>query len=166
MKQVINILLKKDKSIERIREKYVSDYKKLRPHINLVYPFEINDQKELYNHINKSIKGTKPFKLTLKGLKKSSKEFYLYLLADEGNAELIKLYKNLNSGILKNFRNKSMPKYIPHLTIGVFKTKREIDCAMKELKGNKIRYETEIKSIQLITLDKNNLISRVKNFAL
>jgi len=166
MKQVINILLKKDKSIEKIREKYVPDYKKFKPHINLVYPFEINSQKKLYEHINKSIKEIKPFKLALKGLKKSSKEFYLYLLADEGNAEIIKLYGNLNSGLLKDFKNKSMPKYTPHLTIGVFKTKKEIDCAMKELKGNKIKYKIEIKSVQLVTLNKDNMICKIKNFVL
>ena len=166
MKQVIAILLKREKNIEQIRKIYVPNYRKFKPHITIVYPFEFRSQKELYRHIETSISKIKPFRLSLCGLKKSAKEYYLYLLVSLGKNELIKLYKNLNSGILKYFKNKYMPKYIPHLSLGVFKTNDEIKNAIREIKKENICFKTKIDSIQLLTFDKSHSLKRIENFKL
>ena len=163
MKQAIAILLKKDKQIEKIRKNYIPNYKKFKPHITLVYPFEIKNKKQLNEHIQKSVK-IKQFKLSLEKLKKSAKEYYLYLLVKKGKKKIVKLYKKLNSGILKGFKNKDMPKFIPHITIGIFKTKKEIDKAIKEIKD--VKFETKIEHINLLNLDKNNKIKSIKKFRL
>ena len=165
MKQAIVILLKKDKKIEEIRKKYVPDYKKFRPHISLVYNFKNIKQKELREHIVESIKEIKQFDFVLKGLRKSTKQYYLYLLVNVGKNKFIKIHKKLNSNILSGFQNKDMPSYIPHITLGVFKNKKEIDKAILELKKEKIKFKATIKSIQLITL-KKDVIKSIKNFRL
>jgi len=136
------------------------------PHITLVYLFEIENQKELYTHIQESIKNIKSFDLSLCGLKKSAKEYYLYLLVDKGKDKITKLYQKLNSGILKDFKNKDMPKYIPHLSLGVFETKKEIGIAISEIKKEEICFETTINSIQLLTIDKDHSLKSTKNFKL
>lgn len=166
MNQAIVILLKKDKKIEQIRKKYVLNYPKFKPHITLVYPFEVKDQDKLYGHIKRSVKGIKPFDLSLCGLKKSVKDYYLYFLVDKGKNKTIKLYKKLNSGILKNFKNKDMPRYIPHLSLGIFKTKKEIDNAVIKIKKENVCFETTVSSIQLLTIDKTHSLKSVKNFKL
>jgi len=166
MKQVINIILKKNKEIEKVRMKYDKNYKKFKPHINLVYPFKNIDQKKLHEHIKKSIENIKSFKIILKGLKKSSKDYYLYLLVDKGKKEVIKLYKNLNKSLLKDFKNKDMPRYIPHLTLGVFKTKKEIDDAIRKIQKQNLKFETKINAICLLTLNKNLTIKSIKKFKL
>lgn len=166
MIEVINILLKKNKEIERVRKKYDKDYKKFKPHINIVYPFEYANQEQLHSHIKESIQDTKPFKLVLKDLKKSSKDYYLYLTVDKGKKEILRIYKNLHSKILTKFVNKDMPKYTPHLTLGHFKTKKEIDNAIKNIKKQKIKYETFVDEICLLTLRKDLKIKSMKRFKL
>tara|TARA_Y100000034_G_C6896509_1_gene413442 strand:- start:1704 stop:2204 length:501 start_codon:yes stop_codon:yes gene_type:complete len=166
MKQVITILLRPNKKIEEIRKKSGINTKKFKPHINIIYPFELKDQKRLFKHIKESIKNIKKFRLTLKGLKKSTKEYYLYLLVDKGKKQTRRLYNQLHKGILKDFKNKDMPKYIPHLSLGNFKSKKEIDKAIKEIKKENIYFETKISSVQLLTLNKDSSLKSVKNFKL
>lgn len=166
MIQVIALLLKRAKKIEAIRKKYIPDYKKLKPHITIVYPFKVKSQNELCGHIKTSINKTKPFRLSLCGLKKSAKGYYLYLLVNEGKTELIKLYKNLNSSLLKDFQNKDMPKYIPHLSLGVFKTKNEINKAIQEIQKQNICFEAKVGSIHLLTIDNSHSLKSIKNFRL
>ena len=165
MKQVINLLLDIGEDIMIIKEKSDS-YNKIKPHLTLVYPFEVSNQEKLKEHINNSIKEIKPFKLVLNGLQKSAKEYYLYLLVDEGKKEIIKLYKNLNSGILSEFKNKDMPTYIPHLTLDVFKTEEEINKAIKDIEEKDLRFEVIVKSIQLLTLNNDLTINKKEDFKL
>ena len=166
MKQVINILLKPKKKIERIRKMLEVNIKKFKPHITIVYPFDLENQNNLSNHIKSSIQDVKKFKLTLNGLKKSAKGNHLYLLVDKGKKELIDMYKKFHRGILKDFRNKDMPKYIPHLSLGDFKSRKEIDRAIQEIKKQNLYFEMQIKSLQLITLKRNYSIKKIKNFNL
>jgi len=159
MKQVINIML--DINPER-----ANIPKKFKPHMTLVYPFEISDQSLLYNHILKSIKNISPFKIKFKGLKKSVKDYYLYLLVQNGKSNILKLYKKLNSGILKDFKNPDMPKYIPHISLGIFKSKKDIENAMRNPKFKNQEYSVKISSIQLLTLKKDDSIKSIKKFNL
>lgn len=162
MKQAI-IIEVKNREVDKIRKKYNSSYKKVKSHITIIYPFENFNQKELYEHIRDSLKNNKKFSITLENLKKSKKEYYLYLLIKE-EQKIIKLHKKLNSKILS--KNKDMKKYIPHLTLGVFKNKKDIDNALKKLKKDKIKIKLKINSIQLITLTKHEKIKSTKNFML
>ena len=166
MKQAVNILIKENKRIRDIRKKYLLEYKKYKFHITLVYPFEIKNQEQLIEHINKSAKRIKPFNLILSGLKKSAREYYLYLLIKEGKKEIMVLYKNLNRGVLKGFQNKNLPRYIPHVTLGGFRSKKEIDKVINSLKNQKISLSARINSIQLLTLNKDMSIKSIKNFKL
>jgi 2'-5' RNA ligase len=166
MKQALIISINKDRKVEKIRKKYVKDYKKFKPHISLVYTFEVNNQEELKTHIKNSIKNIKPFELTLQGLRKSAKDYYLYLLVKKGRKQITQLYKNLNSGILKNFKNKDMPVYIPHISLGVFNSKKEIDESIKKIRKENPRIEMKASFVQLLTLNKDNSIKLVKRFKL
>lgn len=165
MKKVLVIFIK-NKRIDKIRKIFDPRFKDFKSHISLVYPFYVSDKKQLDKHIRDSIKKLKPFHIVLNGLKKSAKEYYLYLLIKKGNSHIKLLYKNFNSGILKNFKNKDMPKYIPHVSLGVFKNKIEINNAIKEIKKEKLKVECTVDKISLLTLRKNHSIKSVKNFKL
>jgi len=160
------IILKKDRVIESVRKRFLPNYSKYKPHITLVYTFEVSDQKELSKHIKNITGNIKSFKLSLEGLKTSSKGYYLYLLANKGKDKLMKIYRNLNKGILKGLKNKDMPKYIPHITLGIFRSRKQISQAKKDLLKEKIRVELEIKSIQLLTFKKNRSIDKIKSYYL
>jgi 2'-5' RNA ligase len=166
MRQAIVLLLKRDQKIEQIRKKNIPNYKKFKPHITLVYPFEVENQRELHVHIETSIKKIRPFRLSLCSLKKSINGDYLYLLVNKGRHEVLGLHKQLDSGILKGLKNKDMSRYIPHLSLGVFKTNSEIKQAIREIKKENLCFETKINSIQLLTFDRIGAIKSIKNFKL
>jgi 2'-5' RNA ligase len=157
MKQAINLQLK-------IKPPFF--YKKRKPHITLVYPFEIKNQKDLEKHIKKSIENIRSFKITLKGFKKSKKGYYLALAIDQGKSQIMEIYRNLNSRILKDFKNPKIPRYVPHMTLGKFKSKKEIDKIIKNLKPQNLEFSTKINSVQLLTVRKDESIKSIKNFKL
>jgi len=68
MKQVINIILQRNKEVDKVRATYDPDYKKFKPHISLVYPFKDINQKDLLLTLNNdlTIKSIKKFKLKWK----------------------------------------------------------------------------------------------------
>jgi len=164
-KQAIVILLKQYKEIQKIRRKYDPGYEKYSPHITLASPFENINQNRLKEHIKDSIKNIKVFKLELQSLRKSPKEFYLYLLIKKGNDKIVKIHKNLYSKLLGKWLRRDIP-YIPHVTLGVFKTKEQIDSAIKELREQKIEIKVTIDFICLLTLKKDYSIKSIKRFKL
>ena len=166
VKQVITIILKRNENIERVRIKYHPGHETFEPHITLVYPFEVENQKKLKEHINESLKDIKPFKIRLRGLKKSTRGHYIYLLVDKGKEKIIELYEKLNTGILKDFKNPDMKKYEPHLSLAVFHSEEKREKAMKEISKINPVFETKIKSIQLLTIGNTGKIKEREDFCL
>ncbi|MBD3253000.1 hypothetical protein GF386_04670 [Candidatus Pacearchaeota archaeon] len=165
MKQAIVIFIN-NKQVKNILKKYSQDYKKFKPHITLVYPFFVEDQKLLFHHIRKAIKEIGRFEIILKGLKKSAKEYYLYLLIDKNKDKIMKIYRELNSGFLSGFKNPKLLRYIPHITLGVFKNQKQINSIMNELKKQNIEIKVKINKISLLTLNKNDSFKSIKDFEL
>tara|TARA_Y100000310_G_C20343338_1_gene650860 strand:+ start:203 stop:703 length:501 start_codon:yes stop_codon:yes gene_type:complete len=166
MKQVLTIFLEKDEKIEQIRKKYVPNYEKFEPHLTLVYPFEFQDQDKLKEHISESLKDFEPFNVSLKGLQKSAKGYYLYLLVDNGKEKIVSLHEKLNGGILNNFRNPDMPKYIAHLSIGVFENEEQREKAIDEISKMNIKFKMKLNSIQLLTIDEEHSLKSKEDFCL
>ena len=166
MKQVLTIFLEKDEKIEQVRKKYVSNYEKFESHITLVYPFEFKDQDKLKKHISESLKCFEPFEISLKGLQKSVKGYYIYLLVNKGKEKIVSLHEKLNGGILNNFRNLDMPEYIAHLSIGVLQNEEQREKAIDEISKMNIKFEMKINSIQLLTIDEDHSLKSKENFYL
>jgi len=164
--QAIVILIPDNKHVDEVRKKHDWFYKESKPHTTIVYPFKLKNQKQLDKHIEQSIKNIKQFSLTLKGLEKSKKDFYLYLLVNKGKKEILKLYEQSRSKLLTKFKNEDMPKYIPHMTLGSFKSKKDIDNAIKEIKKKKIEVNFTVKEICLLTFKKRAEIRSIKRFKL
>jgi len=165
MKQAIVIFPKKNKKVETIRKKYDPSSKKLISHITLTFPFENVNQKKLQEHIKKSLEGIKPFEVELRGIRCSPKGYYMHLLVKKGKKEILKIHKRLYSDLITKWIRKDIP-YIPHITLGVFKTKKEINKAIKELKNKKLEIKTKIDKIYLINLNKNSTLKSYNIFKL
>ena len=164
MRKLLAILLDKDEEIESVRKNYVPNHDKYEPHITLVYPFEFDNEAKLKDHIAKSLKGFKPFSISLEGLQKSAKEFYLYLLVKDGKDKVLDLKRKLNGELLSRFKNLDMPRYIPHLTIGVFESEKQIEKAIENVP--KIKFESKVSSIALLTIDDNDSLVSKEYFSL
>jgi 2'-5' RNA ligase len=165
MKQAIVIFPRKNKKVETIRKKYDPASKKFISHITLAFPFGNVNQKKLYKHIKDSLRNIKPFKIELKGIRHSKKEYYLYLLVKRGRKEILKIHKKLYSNLITKWLRKDIP-YIPHITLGIFKTEKGINAAIKELKNKKLEIKTKINKIYLLTLNKNLTFRSYKVFRL
>lgn len=149
------VIFVKNKEIEDILKKYHPGHRLWSPHITLTYPFNISDQKSLAIYLGDVTKKLSRFKITLKGYQKSTNEYYLYLLVNKNKTKIMRLHKSLNSGILSGFENKSMPVYIPHISLGVFNSKKEIDEAIKQLKTQKLSIDFLVDKISLVTVGKD-----------
>lgn len=157
----IVIYPKINSTIANLRKKYDKNWKFMKPHITLVYPFHGIRKQVLRRHIKWALKNSAPFEIELRGLKKSKKDFYLYLLCKGGSRELVSLHKRLHRNLLKEFRNQDMPKYIPHVTLGRFSADREIENAILKLNKKNLRCVSTIQSIYLLTFEIKNHIPRL-----
>jgi len=163
--QVINILVK-SRSITLLRKKFDPNYGKgFKNHLTLVYPFLGIDQRLLSAHIKNSIKPISPFKTKFNRVWKFKNNPYIYLLPAE-DSKFMKLYKRLNSGLLKHFKNESIPRYLPHISLGGYKFNKLAEKTIKMIKLPKSGFKVKISSIQLLTLNKNHSIKSIKNFKL
>lgn len=169
MKYVINFLLPENKETEKlnsIRKKYDPSYREIWPHMTLVYPFGKVDGSEIREHINKVIKNFEPFEVSFKKTGKSAKENYLYLLVNKGKKKILKLHEKLHTGPLKNHHNPEMPNYIPHITLGVFDSKEDINEAIKSLQKKKLNFRFFFDRIHLMEFDDNNSLNKIEEFYL
>jgi len=162
--QVIILEIKNNKVINKIRRDFDPNYKKFKSHLTLVYRFKKNKDKVCF-HIENIVKDIRKFDITFKGYGKSLKDYYLYFLVNKNKNKIINLHKRLNSGILKEIKNKRMPYYIPHISLGYFKSAKERKKVLARLPKNLVIKE-KVNRVTLLTLDKNRRIKMEKNFKL
>ena len=142
--------------IDEIRIKYDPLVKLVQPHVTLVFPFksELTDE-EILRGICSSLDKVSKFKLTLKGIEKSSDSYgnYIFLKVKEGNDEIVNLHDRLYEGIFKKYKV-DIP-YVPHMTVGNLKTVKEMELAYKELKNNNYQFETIVDTISVEMIGEN-----------
>ena len=107
------------RGIDQLREKYDPQAGLIAPHITLMFPVpESIGEENLVNHLEHVLSHWQPFPIHLRGLEKSWDD-YLFLLVQEGAANIAGLHDNIYTGILAGHRNENIT-FIPHLTLGVF----------------------------------------------
>lgn len=146
--------------IDDIREKYDPLANHVRPHITLVFPFESNFKSiELKEHLEKTLTGIKPFRLTMDEIVKMDNPLgmYLFLVLKEGTEDIKKLSSKLYTGILKPYKPEwlSEETFLPHMTIGNFTSRDELDKAFKEVSGIKETFTTMVDKVSIEIIDEN-----------
>jgi 2'-5' RNA ligase len=105
--------------INQFRRRYDPQVDLIEPHITLMFPLpESIGEKHLVNHLESVLRGRQPFPIHLQGLQKSWDD-YLFLMIQEGKADIIGLHNEIYTGVLANHRRGELP-YLPHLSLGVF----------------------------------------------
>lgn len=155
MKRCIMIVPKFDNReiIDSIRKKYDPTESFLEAHITLVFPFEsVIDDDTIETHVIKTTAKIEPFEVVLQGIK-SDKSFdnCIFLEVVKGIEELTKLHNNLYAGILEQYMPKWLDdiKFIPHMTVGKFQSKDELDRAITELKNIKDVFRSKVSEIEV-----------------
>jgi 2'-5' RNA ligase len=150
--------------INKIRDKYDPAAKFVEPHVTLVFPFESDIETDvLKEHVRTAIKGIKPFKMSLKGItSKESFDNYIFVEVANGSHEIIKLYKNLYTGILEKHHPNWLhnTKFVAHMTVGKLATKEEVFTALKDLAHIDTSFKTTIDEIavEIIDIDSSSII--------
>lgn len=146
--------------IDEIRSLYDPLAKHVRPHITLVFTFESNlSTIEIETHLKEVLKNIKPFNLTLKEIIKIDNPLgmYLFLNIQNGMDEIKILNNKLYKGILQEYKPNWLNEntFLPHMTIGSFKSKDELDNAFKNTKFIKDEFNTIVNKISVEIIDEN-----------
>ncbi|HEY5563107.1 MAG TPA: 2'-5' RNA ligase family protein [Clostridiaceae bacterium] len=146
--------------INEIREKYDPLANHVRPHITLVFTFVSNlTSIEIKEHLKKVLYGTRQFRLTLQEMVKVNNVLGMYLFLDikQGNEQIKELSKKLYTGILQNYKLDwlSEKTFMPHMTIGSFTSKENLNVAFKDTKLIKENFTTIVDKISVEIIDEN-----------
>jgi 2'-5' RNA ligase len=104
--------------INQFRKKYDPQIDLIQPHITLMFPVPESIGKSfLINHIENVLSDWKPFPIHLQGIQKSWDD-YLFLMIQDGSANIIGLHSKIYTGGLVDYLKKDLP-FVPHLTLGM-----------------------------------------------
>ena len=146
--------------INEIREKYDPLAKHVRPHITLVFTFEsCLTSIEIEEHLKKVLDGTRCFTLTLQEIIKIDNPLgkYLFLCIKQGNEQIKEISKKLYTGILQSYKPDWLndDTFLPHMTIGSFTSKEDLDIAFKDTEAIKNNFTTIVDKISVEIIDEN-----------
>lgn len=137
--------------IENLRQKYDPSMAKIVPgHITLVYPFEDDSFSfdELTEHVSYSVRGLRPFDIKLQGVSAVENK-YLFLDIVKGKTTIRELQERLYTGHLKRYSEIPQLRYDPHITLGRFDSKEELERALEELDDLRDSFSANVNEISL-----------------
>jgi 2'-5' RNA ligase len=104
--------------INQFRKKYDPQFELIEPHITIMFPVpESVGEEKLVHHFASVLDGWNSFPIHLQGCQISSDD-YVFLLIQEGHANIIHLHDEAYTGIVADYWRKDIP-FVPHLTLGV-----------------------------------------------
>jgi 2'-5' RNA ligase len=139
--------------INQLRRRYDPQVDLIEPHITLMFPVpESIGETNLVNHLESVLRGRQPFPIHLQGLQRSFDD-YLFLMIQEGKADIIGLHNEIYTGVLANYRKGEIP-YLPHLTLGVFANNAgEYSEALEAAKRLDLNYRSVLDKIHLLRIN-------------
>jgi len=158
--------------INQFRRKYDPTVDLIEPHITILFPvLDTVSGKSMVEHINNVLETWSPFQIHIHGFHKSW-DHWLFLTLEEGGINIIRLNREIYSGILAPYRRDDI-KYIPHIGLGLF-VKNGADYNLKnpqQLEFDEVKYEAALKEVKTLgldfkcTLDKLQLVSIADDFS-
>jgi 2'-5' RNA ligase len=150
------------KQINEFRRKHDPHFNLIEPHITFIFlvPESVGES-NLINHIENVLEHWPPFPIQLKGLHKAW-DHWLFLTLAQGNDSVIRLYRELYSGVLASYHRPDIA-FVPHLGLGLFARKdgnydirnpREVSLDVEE-------YAHAFEEAQQLSFDYRCLIDRL-----
>lgn len=139
--------------INLFRKKYDPQAGLIGPHVTLMFPVpESVGEGRLFEHLRGVLSGRRPFPIRLRGLQKSW-DGYLFLMIQEGQADIIGLHGEIYTGGLADYRKEDTP-YVPHLTLGAFAERAdEYPGALEEAEGLGFDYRCVLDKLHLLKIN-------------
>ncbi len=139
--------------INQLRRKYDPQVDLIDPHITIVFPVpESVGEQSLVLHIQKTLREWKPFTIHLQGVQPSW-DHYLFLLIQEGNADVIRLHDELYTTLLAGYDRDDLP-FVPHVTLGSFTEGRQ-RClqALEQAEQMELDYQSVVDRLHLVKIN-------------
>lgn len=147
-------------TIDMIREKYDPLAHHVKPHITLVFTFESDlSPEELKTHLANILSDIAEFELSMYKIVKIDNQFgkFLFLLLNKGVDQVKKISSKLYTGILEDHKPVWLNEdtYLPHMTLGSFSSKDELESAYDEVIKYDALFMTIVKKISVEIIDEN-----------
>jgi len=144
--------------VQRIREQYDPLYRKIAPHITVVFPFESEiSSNQILQLVEDTTKHCGRFALRMGGYTGYDNE-YLFLNVVQGKDEIINLHQRLYSGVLKRY-HESQYKFIPHMTVGRLSNEADFIEALKKIQKHDTIFQTQV-------TEENKVLKNLESFLL
>jgi 2'-5' RNA ligase len=94
----------------------------------------------------------KPFAIRLDGVQQS-RDHYIFLLVQEGKADLIRMHGELYTGVLEAYHQEDL-LFVPHITLGSFtESGRRCLQAFEEAERLGLDYQTVVDRLHLVKIN-------------
>jgi len=148
-------------SMRRFRRKYDPTADLVEPHLTIVFPVSQSiGEERLANHVAGVLRQWEPFTIRTGGFRKSP-DHWLLLGLEEGNDEVVRLYRQLHTGILAEYRRDDL--FHPHVALGLF-VKAGVRYEMMNPKPadfDKPKYEQALREAEALRLQWRCVIDRL-----
>jgi len=143
--------------IDDIRTQYDPLSELVRPHITLVFPFDLqmpNEQLKVF--LDNKLKDIQQFTVQLSQISKhiNTHGNYLFLDVTNGLEKIIEIYDALHTDKLEKL-NMGLP-YMPHMTIGKLETPELLNEAYEHIKTVTDTFTTEVNKISVEMIGAND----------
>ena len=151
--------------IDALRRKYDPQADLIAPHITLIFPVSSIGESNLVSHFEHVLSSCPPFPIHLRGLEQSA-DHYLFLVLQEGRAEVIHLHDRIYTGVLAPYLKADLP-YVPHVTLGSFGDAELCSHALREAERESLNYHSVLDRLHLVIIsDDGSRIVRSREFLL
>lgn len=142
--------------IDNIRDKYDPLAKLVRPHITIVFPFNLDlPNEELSKILDDRLQGIEPFTIELQGFSKREDRFgnYLFLDVVKGEVTIRKIHNLLYENEFKSCDLRI--GYVPHMTVGKLGSAEELNNAYEDVKNLNCKFISMVKKISVEMIGRN-----------
>jgi 2'-5' RNA ligase len=140
--------------IDALRRKYDPQAGLIAPHITLMFPVPSSiGESTLVSHLELLLRDCLPFPIHLAGLEQSA-DYYLFLVLQQGSAEVIHLHDRIYTGILAPYLRTDLP-YVPHVTLGSFGDAEPCSQALGEAGHLPLHYQSVVDRFHLVKINDN-----------
>jgi len=149
--------------IDRLRRRHDPTVDLIAPHLTIMFPIPDSvEGPKLVRHLERTLKRWQPFQIRIRGLTKSW-DHWLFLTLREGNAEVVKLYEEIYTGLLAGFRRNDL-EFIPHIAVGLFvKDARCYDYRNpQKLQFDEQRYEQALREAESLDIDVRRTVDKLQ----
>lgn len=146
--------------IQIFRQKHDPHFTLVEPHFTMVFGVQDIGELVYLKHIDSIAGSSKAIQFVCRyamlGTDNLNGTAYVFLVPDEGNAEISLLHDSLYRGILKPHHRFELP-YIPHITIASAKDFKSIKDLCDEINAVQIRVEGSLNSLSACVLEDGKL---------